>query len=132
LNAFGADARTIQALADLDSMDFIDLKEEELKKMVAKLPRDQQIVVLYAHERLDRGKLPFAEHDCALCDCETAEDMASFLKENGLERATADAIRRTGASGKGALLFLSLEELGLGNSAENKALKKCRSVHRNK
>jgi hypothetical protein len=59
--------------------------------------------------------------------------MASFLKENGLERVTADAIRRTGASGKGALLFLSFEELGLGNgTADKKAFLKCRFVHQNK
>ena len=132
LNAFGADARTIQALADLDSMDFMALREEELKKIMAKLPRDQQIVVFYTQERLIIGKLPFSKHDCALCDCKTAEEMVSFLKEKGLERVTADAIRHTGASGKGALLYLSFQELGLASSAERKALLKCYSDHRNK
>ena len=133
MNCFGADARTIQALPDLDSMDLAASHIDEVKTLVAALPRDQQIVVLYTQERLLQGKLPFTEHDCALCDCETAEEMANFLKENGLPKVTADIIRRTGAFGRGALLFLSAQELQLGNGkAQERALKQSRAYHRKK
>ena len=131
MNCFGADARTIQALPDLDSMELAASHESEVKRLVATLPRDQQIIVLYTQDRLIHGKLPFVEHDCALCDCETAEEMANFLKENGLPTVTADIIRRTGAFGRGALLFLSAEELQLGK-AQERALKLSRADHRKK
>jgi hypothetical protein len=133
LNAFGADERTIQTLADLRSMDLIPLRDEELKEKMVKLLRYQQTVVLYTQERLVHGMAPFARHDCALCDCETAEEMTYFLNEIGFEKVTADLIRGTGASGKGALLFLSPQDLQLGNRAvDQRALMQARSSHRKK
>ena len=133
MNCFGADARTIQALPVLDSMDLAASHENEVKTLVAALPRDQQIVVLYTQERLLQGNLPFTDHDCALCDCETPEEMANFLNENGLPTVTADIIRRTGAFGRGALLFLTAQELQLGNGkAQERALKQSRADHRKK
>jgi hypothetical protein len=133
MNCFGADARTIQALRDFDSMELAASSIIEINLMVAALPREQQIVVLYTQDRLIHGKMPFAEHDCALCDCETPEEMANFLNENGLPTVTADIIRRTGAFGRGALLFLTAQELQLGNGkAQERALKQSRADHRKK
>ena len=133
MNCFGADARTIQALPDLGSMELAASHIDEIKPLVAALPREQQIVVLYTQDRLIHGKMPFAEHDCALCDCETPEEMANFLNENGLPTVTADIIRRTGAFGRGALLFLTAQELQLGNGkAQERALKQSRADHRKK
>ena len=80
-------------------------------------------------DRLIHGKLPFAEHDCTLCDCSTPEDMASFLQELGMSQVTADLIRQTGAFGKGALLFLTSQELHL-DKAQTLILYKARADHR--
>ena len=128
LNCFGAEANTIQALCDFNSEELLLCGERELESMISALPKDQQIVVLYTRDRLVKGKLPYAEHDCAICDCETAEEMASFLNENGFNRVTADIIRQTGASGRGALLFLSIQDLHL-ERKHQKALMLCRSAH---
>ena len=131
MNCFGASARAIQELAEYSGTDFPYLPMEEVKALVAGLPRYQQDAVFYAQERLKNGKLPFAEHDCALCDCETPEEMAAFLHESGFEQVTADHIRRTGAFGRGALLFLTPQELQLGNGKDMpRALAKCRASHR--
>ena len=130
MNRFGANAGTIQRLAEYDGAEFPYLSEDQVKEDVAGLPRDQQVAVLYTHDRLKNGKAPFDEHDCALCDCETPEEMAAFLNENGLEQATADHIRRTGAFGRGALLFLTPQELQLGNDRETRsAWTRCRASH---
>ena len=82
LNCFGAEAKTIQTLSDLSSAGLLLCGEKELESMVWALPRDQQIVVLYTRERLKEGKPPYAQHDCAICDCETADQMASFLNKH--------------------------------------------------
>ena len=131
MNCFGAEPKTIRALSDLDSMNLAGCLAEEIQLLVSALSREQQIVVFYTQDRLLHGKLPFAKHDCALCDCQTPEEMAAFLKEIGLKTATADIIRKTGASGRGALLFLSTQDLQLGNStAEQQALRQSRVNHR--
>ena len=130
LNCFGADAETIKAVRHLNSNGLISQGEDALTSWVLRgLPRDQQIVVLYTRERLQKGKFPFWLHDCALCDCETAEEMASFLNENGLTQVTADTISQTGASGRGALLFLTIQDLQLGTK-DQKALMMSRQYHR--
>ena len=128
MNRFGANAGTIHKLAKYGGMDFPYLKEEQVKEIVAGLARDQQVAVLYTHDRLMFGKSPFAKHDCAICDCETPEEMAAFLKENGFELATADHIRETGAFGRGALLFLTPQELQLDEDGE-RAWTRCRASH---
>ena len=99
-----------------------------MKGVVAGSPRDQVITVLYTQERLKNGKFPYVEHICALCDCETPEEMAYFLKEHGFERVTAEDIRRTGAFGRGTLLFLTPADLQLGKDAQ-RALARCRASH---
>ena len=133
LNCFGSNAETISALKELSSMDLALLTSKEVEPLLSDLPRDQQITVLYTRERLLHGKLPFAEHDCAMCDCATAEEMSAFLAERGVEDVTADCIRKTGASGRGALLFLTVQELDIeiGTSSQA-ALVKARSDHRKK
>ena len=131
MNCFGADARTIQALAGLNSFELEASYITEIQQMVGALPSDQQIAVFYTQDRLLNGKRPFSKHDCALCDCETPEEMASFLNENGLPTVTADIIHRTGVFGRGALLFLTAKELQLESSAE-RALKNIRYDHRKK
>ena len=129
LNCFGADANTIQALRDLSSEGLVSCEMDDLKPMISALPKPQQIVALYTRERLKEGELPYAGHDCGLCNCETAEEMASFLNENGLKQVTADTIRKTGASGRGALLFLSTQDLQL-EAKDQKALLASRQAHR--
>ena len=128
LNCFGADEKSIRALKDLSSMDLLMITGDEFNMLMADIPRNQHIAVLYAQERLLHGKLPFADHDCALCDCESAEDMAAFLQENGMI-VSADLIRQTGAFGRGSLLFLTTQELDL-NSAQKSLLNKARADHR--
>ena len=128
LNCFGAEAKTIQSLSDLSSAGLLLCGEKELESMVWALPRDQQIVVLYTRERLKEGKPPYAQHDCAICDCETADQMASFLNKHGFNQVTADIIRQTGASGRGALLFLSIQDLQL-EKKDQRALTLCRQAH---
>jgi hypothetical protein len=128
LNCFGAEANTIQALRNLSSADLLSYGDSEVESMVWALPKDQQIVVLYARDQLEKGKLPYAGHECAICDCETAEEMASFLNENGFKQVTADIIRQTGASGRGALLFLSIQDLQL-EEKDQEALALCRQAH---
>ena len=105
--------------------------DSELESMIRDLPKDQQNVVLYTRDRLEKGKLPYAGHKCAICDCKTAEEMASFLNENGFNQVTADIIiRQTGASGRGALLFLSAEDLQISSErAEQKAWTALLEVH---
>jgi predicted nucleic acid-binding Zn-ribbon protein len=129
LNSFGASVQTIEVLSDHNSMDLMGKSVDEVKALVAGLPRDQQTVALFTHERLNYGRLPFGEHDCALCDCETPEEMANFLNENGLPTVTAETIRRSGASGRGVLLFLSAQDLQL---ADSRAIMKLRYEHRDK
>ena len=68
LNCFGAEANTIQALRNLSSADLLSYGDSEVESMVWALPKDQQIVVLYARDRLEKGKLPYAGHECAICD----------------------------------------------------------------
>ena len=131
LNCFGANEETIQALEQFKSVDLTTLSVEELKPFLTDLPREQQIVVLYTQERLVNGKLPLSDHDCALCDCETAEQMAAFLNEHGLLRVTAELIHSTGAIGRGALLFLSPKELQMDNGAlDQMAFTRSRAGHR--
>ena len=128
LNCFGAEANTIQALRNLSSAELLLCGDSEVESMIWALPKDQQIVVLYARDRLEKGKLPYAGHECAICDCETAEEMASFLNDNGFKQVTADIIHQTGASGRGALLFLSTQDLQL-EEKDQKALAFCRQAH---
>ena len=128
LNCFGADARTIKVLQNIAAKDLILRRERDVKSMVSALPKDQQIVVLYTRERLEKGAFPYSDHECVVCKCETAEEMANLLSENELSKVTADIIRGTGASGRGALLFLSAQDLQLGN-ADLKALLKVRGIH---
>ena len=127
LNCFGADTNTIQTLQDLRSMNL--LSRGEVESMISGLSKDQQIAVLYTRERVKKGKIPYGRHECAVCSCETAEEMASFLNENGLAQVNADMIRKTGASGRGALLFLSAQDLQL-NETDQRVLKKSLRAHR--
>ena len=130
MNCFGAEKRTIKQLQDLNSKNFISHNMAEVNLLVSALPRVQQTVVRYTQERLKSGKLPFADHDCALCDCETPEEMANFLSEHGLKQVTADIVRKAGAYGRGALLFLTSQNLQLGNGqAEKRALRQSRASH---
>ena len=130
LNCFGAEEATINVLAEFNGGDFAKLTGTQLDSLVSTLASNQRTVVRYTHERLNNGKLPFIEHDCILCDCETPSQMASFLRECGLPGVTEELIRQTGASGRGALLFLSAKDLKLGNrKAIQKALTKSRSRH---
>ena len=55
LNCFGAGEVTIQTLKDLSSEDFMMISVKELEERMVNIPRDQQIVVLYAQERLNQG-----------------------------------------------------------------------------
>ena len=102
LNCFGAEEGTIRKLAGLRSMDLSMLNGEEMRSQLANLPKAQQIIVLYAQERLIHGQRPFENHDCVLCECKTAQQMAAFLQERGLQHVTADLILKTGASGRGS------------------------------
>ena len=128
LNCFGANLETIHRFRHYDSMDLLSIRKEKWE--LTSLPKDQRTVVLYTRERLKKGKIPFGEHDCALCKCTTAEEMANFLNENGLQQVTADIIRQTGASGRGALLFLSVKDLQL-RLWDKRALNKSRKAHSN-
>ena len=131
LNCFGADMETIQALGKFTSLDLAMLHVEDVKSLVVKLPKDQQIAALYTQERLIHGILPFGDHDCSLCDCESAEEITAFLKEHGLETVTLELIRQTGASGRGSLLFLSAQDLQLDpRGAFQAALNRARAEHR--
>ena len=131
LNCFGADAKTIEKLAGLGSLDLSFLSAAELESLLVDLPRGQQIIALYTQERLIHGKLPFSEHDCALCECETAHEMAAFLQECGMGHITPQLIAKTGATGRGTLLFLTTEELELTNKpAELSAFNRARGDHR--
>ena len=132
LNCFGARKDSIQALKDVSSVDLAMISVGELKELMANLPRDQQNVILYTQERLLYGAFPFAEHDCALCDCESAEDMAAFLQELGLRHITVDLVQQTGSFGRGALLFLTTQELRLETTAQKTLLNKARMEHRRK
>ena len=98
LNCFGAEAGTIQSLPDLNSEDLIWGADEDVESMVSGLPRDQQIVVLFTQDRLKEGTVPLGDHDCAVCNCRTVEEMASFCGKHGLSSVTEDVIRKTGAS----------------------------------
>ena len=130
LNCFGAHVETIQMLRNLSSAELLLCGDSEVESLINQLPKDQQIVVLYTRDRLEKGKLPYAGHSCAICDCKTAEEMASFLNENGFNHVTADIIRRTGAYGRGALLFLSAEDLQISSErAEQKAWTALLEVH---
>jgi hypothetical protein len=129
LNCFGAGEETIRELKDLSSMEFVMISVKELEERMVNLPRDQHIVVLYAQERLNHGRVPFDEHDCALCNCESAEDMSAFLQEHGLQ-VSPDLIRQTGALGRGALLFLTAQDLHLESPAQKSLLFKARADHR--
>ena len=130
LNCFGADAKTILILRNLSSAELLLCADSEVESMIRNLPKDQQNVVLYTRDWLEKGKLPYAGHDCAICNCETVEEMASFLEKNGLSQVTADIIHQTGASGRGALLFLSTEDLHISSErAEQKAWTACLEVH---
>jgi hypothetical protein len=126
LNCFGASVGTIRSLPLLDSKSLISSKEEKLKEIG--LSMDQQIILLYTRERLLEGKLPFAKHDCPLCNCIEAEEMDDFLNKNGVNVKPGD-IRKTRAYGRGALLFLTAEELNLQSRDTRKALQKCRQAH---
>ena len=135
LNCFGAGEETIQALKHLTSEDLIDLLAEDFKKLIDKLPRDQQIVALYTQERLSYGQAPHLRHDCTLCNCATAEEMAAFLNDLGMHHITVDLIQKTGAFGRGSLLFLTSEELQLDTICHYEAqrlLNKARRGHREK
>ena len=129
LNCFGAEAETIKVLRDVSSSEMLSYAERDVDRMVWALPKHQQIAVLYTRERLKEGKLPYAEHNCALCVCETAKQMARFLNANGLKKVTAETIQQTGAYGRGALLFLSVQDLQL-KPKDQKALMMSRQVHR--
>ena len=130
LNCFGADAETIRTLGEFNSEKLLMLDNKDLKSGPMEYLRgEQQVIVLYTRERLKKGKLPFAKHDCAVCKCTTAEEMANFLHEHGLEQVTADIIRQTGASGRGALLFFSTKDLQL-RFRDQFALTMSRRVHR--
>ena len=131
LNCFGADEKTIEALEELSCANLLQLSEDEVSFYLEELSRPQQIIVLYAQERLQFGRLPFAEHDCALCNAQTPKEMACLLEEVGIGKAeaTEEAIRLTGASGTGALLFLSPKDLKLGPE-DHKKLIKFRNTHR--
>ena len=130
LNCFGACTETVLTLEHLNSMDLMVISPEELKSLIVNLPRDQQIAALYTQERLSYGKLPFGEHECAICNCETADEMAAFLDEQGMQKVTADLINQTGAFGRGSLLFLTTQELQLDNDKVQKALlSKARADH---
>ena len=129
LNCFGAGEEAILALKDLTSADLLGTSPDDLKEIIGHLPRDQRNVVQYTQEMLDRVKDPFLEHDCAICDCETAEEIAAFSNERGVLQVTAELIKRTGAFGRGSLLFLTAQELGF-DKAHRTILNEARIEHR--
>ena len=110
-------------------MDLLSCEEAEVRSIVSVLPKGQQVVVLYVRERLEMGILPFSEHDCALCACETADQMSRFLNENGLPQVTTNLIRHIGVFGRGALLFLSAKDIQL-EEKDRRALTLSRQAHR--
>ena len=130
LNCFGADLETIQTFSALRSKELANLSREEVKYFAAKLPKEQQIVVLYTRNRLLLGQVPFGEHDCALCHSKTPEEMAAFLNERQI-KISVEVIRKTGAFGLGALLFISAHELELlPGTADFRAWIDCLAEHR--
>ena len=129
LNCFGAEPITIQALGRYSSMDLAMFDSKEVQSLIASLPQRQQSVVLYTQERLIHGKPPFGQHDCALCSCETPEEMSAFCQEQGLTQVTPEIIRKTGASGRGALLFLTSQQLQL-DISQHALFNRARADHR--